>query len=73
MIDIAISRQGIDKETHLQVKEIIKKQIKYPDWNLKESIRSELMKNIKRVLIHKGISNPGDIARKVVNNLIHNI
>lgn len=73
MIDIAISRQGIDKETQLQVKEIIKKQIKYPDWNLKESTRSELMKNIKRVLIHKGISNPGDIARKVVNNLIHNI
>lgn len=73
VIDAIVSSKIADNHTRSQVASIVKEIIAYPDWNIKESTRNELLKNIKRILVQEGIQNPGILAQAIVNELIHNI
>lgn len=73
VIESVVSSKIKDKDAQSQIKAIIKAVIIYPDWNMKESVRNELVKSIKRILVPKGVANPGILAREIVNELIYNI
>ena len=73
VIDAIVSSQMIDETLRSKIKAVIMAVIAYPDWNIKESTRNELLKNIKRVLVQNAIPNSGKLAHTIVNELIHNI
>lgn len=73
IIDAVVSSKMADEGMQSQVKSVIKEVIAYPDWNIKESTRNELLKNIKRILVQNGIEGPGMLAQAIVKELIHNI
>lgn len=73
VIDAIVSSKMADEGTRSQVKSVIKEVITYPDWNIKESTRNELLRNIKRILVQNAITDPGMLAQAIVNELIHNI
>lgn len=73
IIDAVVSSKMVDEGMQSQVKSVIKEVVAYPDWNIKESTRNELLKNIKRILVQNGIEGPGMLAQAIVKELIHNI
>lgn len=61
---------NLSKQQRESVLTTIKNIIKYPDWNRKENIYNELIREIKRVLKQLGCVNPKNKASDIVNDLI---